>query len=270
MARLSLSFFGAFRVTLDGIALQGFRSNKVRALLAYLSIESARPHDRQRLAGFLWPDLPDQAAASAFRNTLSNLRSLLGDKPIATVKPFLLVTRESVQFNRWSDYWLDVQAFSDQLDAINTGPIANQDQRSTIRALQSAIALYLGDFLEGFFVTNSIPFDEWLILRSEAYHSQAIYALQQLGGMLIEQGEFLQAQPVARQQIELEPYSEVGYRQLMCSLAVVGQRAKALQCYDRLCLLLADELQASPEPETNQLYVTICSGEAPLHTLSSA
>jgi len=48
MAHLSLSFLGPFQATLDGQPLNGFDSDKVRALLAYLAVESDRAHRRQR------------------------------------------------------------------------------------------------------------------------------------------------------------------------------------------------------------------------------
>ncbi|MBP1694332.1 MAG: putative Transcriptional regulator, family, partial [Chloroflexi bacterium] len=253
MARLSLSFLGAFRATLDGVTLSGFKSNKVRALLAYLAVELTRPHSRQSLAGLLWPELPDQAAGAALRNALSNLHHLLPDLPSGDSQPFLLVTREAIQFNPRADYWLDVQAFSDQLSV--TG-----DQQSSISALQTAVDLFQGDFLAGFFVADSIPFEEWLLLCSEAYHSQAVTAMQQLGELLIEQGNFRQAQQIARRQLELEPYSETGYRQLIHSLASSGQRSEALLQFSTLRRLLADELEACPEQETIELYETIRSG----------
>ena len=53
MAHLSLSFLGGFAVTLDGQPVTAFGTNKVRALLAYLAVESARPHRREELAGLL-------------------------------------------------------------------------------------------------------------------------------------------------------------------------------------------------------------------------
>jgi len=65
-----MSFLGAFHVTLDGLPVTAFHSDKVRALLAYLAVESSRPHCRESLAGLLWPDWPDASARKNLTNAL--------------------------------------------------------------------------------------------------------------------------------------------------------------------------------------------------------
>ena len=51
MARLTIHLLGAFHVAVDSIPVTGFESEKVRALPAYLAVESDRDHRRERLAG---------------------------------------------------------------------------------------------------------------------------------------------------------------------------------------------------------------------------
>jgi DNA-binding SARP family transcriptional activator len=77
MARLSLQLFGPFQAELDGKPVSGFRSDKIRALLAYLAVEAHRPWSRAILANLLWPDFPEKTAQSNLRNALSNLRRVL-------------------------------------------------------------------------------------------------------------------------------------------------------------------------------------------------
>ena len=69
MARLEIRLIGAFEVTLDGQPMLGFESDRVCALLAYLAVESDRPHRREKLAGLLWPDLPEESARANLRRT---------------------------------------------------------------------------------------------------------------------------------------------------------------------------------------------------------
>ena len=100
MAHLSLSLLGPFQVTLDRHLIKEFKSNKVRALLAYLAVEADRPHGRETLAGLLWPDWPNRDAMSNLRYALSDLRRVIGDRD--AIPPFLLISRQSIQFNKAS------------------------------------------------------------------------------------------------------------------------------------------------------------------------
>jgi hypothetical protein len=99
------------------------------------------------------------------RNALANLRTAIGDRH--ATPPFLLITRETIQFNTASDYWLDVADFERQI-ADGQRQIANQkDLESAIRNLQSAIHLYRGSFLEGFFLKDSPAFEDWSLIVRE-------------------------------------------------------------------------------------------------------
>ena len=107
MDQLSLTLLGGFAVTLDGEPVKAFDSNKVRALLGYLAVEAGRAHRRESLAALLWPGYPDRSARTNLRNALANLRTAIGDREAEP--PFLLITRDTLQFNRASGYWLDVE-----------------------------------------------------------------------------------------------------------------------------------------------------------------
>ena len=97
MAHLHLSLLGPFQVRRDGKPVTDFKSDKVRALLAYLVVEAGGPHSRETLAGLLWPDWPDREARSNLRYTLSALRRAIGDREAEP--PFLHIIRDTLQFN---------------------------------------------------------------------------------------------------------------------------------------------------------------------------
>ena len=113
MSHLSITLFGSFRVGLDGEAIDAFKSNKVRGLLAYLAVEAQRVHRRDSLAALLWPEWPDKEARTNLRYALSNLRSAVGDREAEP--PFLNISRETIQFNKDSDHWVDVGEFAQLL-----------------------------------------------------------------------------------------------------------------------------------------------------------
>ncbi|MCE7985169.1 MAG: hypothetical protein DYG89_28685 [Caldilinea sp. CFX5] len=265
MARLALRFFGSFEATLAGQPLRHLHSTRLQALLAYLVLEAARPHSRDELATRFWPDEPEAAAKQNLRQALYQLRQALDEPPHpnppllgegtvddGTVPPltrgrvgggvsYLLLTRNTAQFNPASDYALDVATFQEQI----------QQQQLT-----QALALYQGDLLSG--LTNPSPlFEEWLVIQRERYHIQALTLLDQLTQQALHQADYLAAQDYAHRQLALEPWRETAHRQLITALAASGDRAAALAQYESCRRLLAAELGVAPDGETEALVEQI-------------
>ena len=249
MARLTVCLLGSFQATLDGLRIVSFESDKVRALLAYLAVESDRAHSREKLAGLLWPERPEPAARSNLTHALAVLRHAIGDRDARV--PSLLVARQSIQFNRDSDTLVDVRQFLD-LSGL-----------ADLTGLEQAVALYRGRFLEGFSLPGSSWFEEWLLLEQEHLQRRAMDALNRLTAAYESQGDLQRAQTFVWRQLELDPWWENAHRQAMWLLVCSGQRDAALAQYQTCCRLLAEELGVEPSPETVRLYEQIRDGQLP-------
>jgi len=224
----------------------------VRALLAYLAVESDRPHRREKLAGLLWPDWPDREALSNLRYSLSDLRRAIGDR--VADPPFLLISRDSIQFNPSSDYELDVTAFIEGVEA-------DKHSSTFINQMEHTVDLYQGSFLEGFSLEDSPAFEEWTLLTRERLTRQASSVFHILAEAHEQLGKYDQAQSYAWRQLELEPWDEVAHQRLMRTLTLSGQRSAALAQYETCKKLLAEELNVEPAEETTKLYEQIRSGK---------
>lgn len=256
MALLSAKFLGQFQVTLDGAPVHGWRYDKVRALLAYLMLEANRPHTRDQLAALLWPDSPDAAARKSLRQALTHLRVAIDDK--SAVPPFLLITRESIQFNPASRYELDAAVFWAIIDACDSHPHQHvQRCPACTERLAQAAALYQGDLWAGFSLPSSLPFEEWLSGARERLRLDAIDALGHLAAAYAHSRNDDAAIQTARRQLALDPWHEDAYRLLMRLLAQRGQRTAALAEYERCRRVLAEELGIEPSQETTTLYEQI-------------
>jgi DNA-binding SARP family transcriptional activator/tetratricopeptide (TPR) repeat protein len=234
---------------LDGQPVEGLNSYHLRALLAYLAVDSRRVHSREQVASLLWSERPDREALSALRYALSNLHYALADRWAPA--PFLLVTRTHVQFNPASDHWLDVAEFQDLRDS------------SDVADLERAAALYRGPFLDGFSLADSPVFEEWMLLKGEEIQRNLLLLLDRLTALQMSRRETGEAARWARRQLELEPYREQAHRQLMRALALGGERSTALAHYEACRRLLAKELGCEPEDETQALYAQIRDGALP-------
>lgn len=249
MAHLSLLFLGPFQATLNGHVLTGFESNKVRALLAFLAVESDRPHARESLATLLWPNYLNHSAANNLRSVLANLRQILGDR--STDSPFLIITRETVQFNPNADYILDVDVFN--------AAVSTQGKQADL-----ILDTYRGDFLEGFSLPDNSAFEEWLQGRREKLQQQMLAVLESLAANAMQQSAYSKVVTYARRQLEMDNLCESAYRQLMLALAHLGQRTEALAQYELCAHLLRVELNIEPSAETRALAQRIAAEEIDL------
>jgi WD40 repeat protein/DNA-binding SARP family transcriptional activator len=251
MTRLSIHLLGSFRADLNGRPVKDFKSDKVRALLAFLAVEADRPHSRDSLSWLLWPDSPNQAARTNLRSILANLRQVINDSYASP--PHLIIDRETVQFNKTSDHWLDVSSLMSLNREFTTG-ISQPDQ------LEESITLYQGAFLDGFSLSDSTPFEEWALLKREQISRQVMDVFCLLAAHYEQYGKFDKAEIYTRKLVELEPWNEEAHQQLMRILAVSGKRSAALVQYEACCRLLAKELEVEPSQETTRLYEAIRDG----------
>ena len=251
MTELSIRLLGPLEVTQNGEPLTGFESDKVRALLTYLVVETELTHRREKLVGLFWPDWSERAARANLRRALTNLRIVIGDHE--ETPPFLNISRQTIQFNTASDAWIDVTEFTKLLEFKDT-------QQQNISQLEEAVDLYRGSFLEGFSIADSTAFEEWALLNRERIRRQLIEALQRLTDYYEQRGEFENSLHYAWQQVEFDPWREKTHRQLMRLLYFSGQRGAALTQYEVCRRALVDELGVEPAPETIRLYEQIRDG----------
>jgi predicted ATPase/DNA-binding SARP family transcriptional activator len=252
VARLELCLLGPFEATLAGEPITDFETVKVRALAAYLAAEMGRPHYRASLAGLLWPDWPQPSAMRNLRHALAVLRKVIGDRQADPA--FLLISRETLQFNQESDAWVDLAAFE---QAIRPA----QAKSAARLPLRDAMDLYRGPFLEGFSLNDSPAFEEWVLGKREYLNRLALQGLHSLAEEAEAAGNYEQGLVYARRQLELEPWLEDAHRQVMRLLAQDGQRSAALAQYEACQHSLKRELDVQPSAETTRLYEAIRDGE---------
>ncbi len=240
---LTFRLLGGLTISRAGHPVSGFHSRKERALLCYLAV-TARRHHRPFLAGLFWGDLSDSRALANLRRALSHLRGVAGDH--------LLITRRTVVFDHDSDYWLDVEAFEEQIGPYTSGQ-ADEDAPRQV-ALREAVDLYRGDFLAGFHVKGCPTFEEWVLGEQERLRSLAVQALRTLVGLHRARGEYPPAIEYVRRLLALDPWREEAHRELMRLLALSGQRSAALAQYEVCRQVLETELGLEPLEETTALY----------------
>jgi predicted ATPase/DNA-binding SARP family transcriptional activator len=250
---LSIFLLGTLEVKQGSKPLNGFESNKVRALLAYLAVESNRPHTRDALAALLWPDSTQEAALCSLRNALANLRRTIGDQNASP--RYLLITRETIQFNPASNITLDI--------AHLLQPISGDTAQAEIQFRTASVESYRGPFLQGFSVHDSAAFEEWVSLWRERLDLRLLDDLHWLANYYEGNGNLATALEYARRMVAIEPWMEEGHCQVMRLLALSGQRAQALHQYQILLEILQRDLDTDPSETATLLYQELLSGQFP-------
>ncbi|HAJ36923.1 MAG TPA: hypothetical protein DCL15_14665 [Chloroflexi bacterium] len=264
---LYLRFFGTFHVTFADGRVPAIDTAKSKALLAYLTTESDRPHLREHLATLFWPEADQKAAMQSLRQALYTLRRQLQPTAApdqATSAPYLTVTRQDVAFNFDGEYWCDVEQFATLIRATQQHPHQQIDTcAECIAGLEDAVELYRGDFLAGLTLPDADNFETWRLARQEWYRSQMLRALSSLASFYERRRDFGAAQRFLLRYLELEPWDEETHRRLIRIYALDNQRTAALQQFETARRVLAQQFDAPPAPETLKLLQDIQSG-APL------
>ena len=89
-------------------------------------------------------------------------------------------------------------------------------------------------FLEQFYLGDSAAFEEWAIVKRERLQRKIRVALDHLIEYHEQRGEYQKACKFARQQVDLEPWSESAQRALMRTLALRGRRSAALKARQQI------------------------------------
>jgi DNA-binding SARP family transcriptional activator len=150
-ATLRLEVLGGLRASLGEHPLTGLRTRKAGALLVYLTV-TGRPQPREALAGLLCGGVPDAFARGSLRQTLANLRHLMGAH---------LETTPTAAAVRPVGVWTDAAAFEALLAERAPGAGEDISGATGLGRLRAAVALYGGDFLAGTAVPDAPAFDEW-------------------------------------------------------------------------------------------------------------
>jgi DNA-binding SARP family transcriptional activator/predicted ATPase len=261
MQRLSLNFLGGYEVAAANKQISAFRTDKVRALLAYLALEGARPQRRQRLAAFFWPESDHETALYNFRLTLHRLRQTIDAVAPGLTEPLFSITRSDIEFHI-AVAEVDVLCFQQLLADCETH--AHEDLyrcAACLARLQQAAALYRGELLAGFGLADAPAFEEWLLLRRETLHHLALLTLHHLAAAAETQGQLEQALVYAQRKLALDPYREETHQQVIRLFARSGLISQALAQYETCRRLLREEVGVEPDAETVALAAQIRSGK---------
>ena len=233
---LEIKTFGGLSIYKDSVLIQDLGSRKAEAILVYLAA-GGRSFSRLTLATLFWPDSAEDNALSSLRVALSSLRKVFRQQ--------LDISRQSVGLQPGVPIKLDLLDLEENLTA-------NQ--------VEEALALYRGEFLQGFFVHNSQDFEAWR--REQDLHARGLLvnALHNALDNSIRIADYQHGLVLSEHLLRLDPIDELAHRQTMLLFTLHRKRGAALAQYERCREILHRELGIEPSQETQTLYTQISQG----------
>ena len=209
------------------------RGPKRLALLVYLAVDPPRGFKRRdALAALLWPELDQQRARHALRNTLHELRKALDDGALSSRGS------EEVGLSAGA-LWCDLVAFDEMLAA---------GER------EEALTLYRGPFLDGFHVPGAAPeFEHWVNRERDRLTRCHAATLEGLAKECEARDDFRAAAEHWRVLSAHLPWDGRVALRLMLALEAAGDRAEAIRRADAYSVLVREELGADPDSEVTAL-----------------
>jgi DNA-binding SARP family transcriptional activator len=238
-ARIQLC--GRFVADLDGSRIEDTLPGRLgRVLFAYLVLNRARPVPRDTLLMAVWGEDSPAETRNALNVLLSKLRHGVGAEHFrgrAEIELLLPLTT-----------FVDVEA---ALEGAHRAESAIAEGRWAQAWGPAGIAYHVGTrpFLAGL---EAPWIDEWR-RRLEEVRLRGLECFA-AAGLGLGGPALAQAEERARMLTGLAPYRETGHRLLMEALARRGNVAEALLAYERLRVLLREELGIAPSSTVQDVH----------------
>jgi DNA-binding SARP family transcriptional activator len=158
-AGLRIRLLGPISVTNDGRPVP-IAAKKARALLGYLALREGTEVSRSVVTDLLWGERSESQARASLRQTLSELRGVLGSSDLDAI----IATKETITWVPGSA-WIDAKVLETATDS------DDED------ALRQAATLATGELMEGLAIGEA-GFEQWLANQREHFRliASRIYA----------------------------------------------------------------------------------------------
>ncbi|MEW6371130.1 MAG: BTAD domain-containing putative transcriptional regulator [Pseudomonadota bacterium] len=254
MAALHVRLFGRFDLDRGPPPAPALHARRACELLSYLVLHRDHPQRREALAGQLWTEASPAQAAKYLRQALWQLQAALRPVLDGAAVHVLEVDPEWVQLNSCEELQADVIGFEAAARGCQGVPGAGLDEEAR-RRLESAVALYRGDLLEGWY-------QDWCLFERERLQNDFLDILEKLVCACESRRENELGLVHARRILAFDPAREQVHRHVMRLQQQAGNRTGALRAFQRCEHVLREELGVAPSLQTRSLYEAIRDGRA--------
>jgi ATP/maltotriose-dependent transcriptional regulator MalT/DNA-binding SARP family transcriptional activator len=225
-----------------------WRLAKSLQILCYIASRRNHRATKDSLVELFWPDADVDTIAKNFHPMISHARKALNLGQVIK-KDFILYREGAYLLNPQYRYRIDTEEFELQVTEARRKRQGG-DAESAAQMTVEAVALYRGDFLEELY-------SEWAEELRSYYRDLYLEALKDLAAFYGARGDHEQVIRYGQQILQRDPYREDAHCQVMEAYVGMGNRAAAIDQFDRLRKLLRGELGVAPLPATVAKYESL-------------
>ncbi|MFD9702918.1 tetratricopeptide repeat protein [Lentzea sp. NPDC059081] len=242
---------GPLQIWRGGVELR-LGGPRQRALLAALALHANETVSVEHLSEAVW-ESPPAAPDSNIRTYVAALRKLVGDDLVTVPGGYRLkVPADDI----------DVGVF-EQLRAAADAAVKEGDHRTAVAKYGDALALWRGPALDGLAVGPR------LVAELTLLQERRLTVAEQHARLAIELGQGDRLIAELRRLTKQFPLREQLWLQLMHALHRTGRPAEALQAFEDVRVLLAEELGTDPGADLRELHERLLRGDEPRPTLNT-
>ncbi len=244
---VQISLFGGLSIQIGGQMIKdsSSRGYQLWSLLEYLIAFRHRTIPPEEIYAALWEDNPVDNPASALKNLVYRIRTLLVGYEIPFAKHIILYAGGTYQWNNDIPCVVDTEEF----EALHL-KAGNSTLPTELRIdyCLRAIGLYTGDFL-----ADSTP-KNWIPPVKDYYKSLYFQCVCQVLQLLHTLGRYPEMEAIARQALTVDRHHEAVHRYMLLSFIGQGDGKQAAGHYQQVARLYQQELGVPLPPSLRELY----------------
>lgn len=223
---------GVFVAQADGTRVGGAAAQRRSlALLSILAVHGNAGVSRDRVLALLSPDGDPDKVRHALTQSLYHIRRAL------SCDDLFVIVGSTIALNA---------------DRITTDvgellALADRDDH------EGVAAVYRGSFLDGFVLSSSVEFDQWMSVERSRFQQLASRAMDRRASSAEKRGDWLGAVEWYKRLVALDPLSATATMRLMRALWSSGDRAGAIQQGRSHAALVHEQLEIAPDAAVQRL-----------------
>jgi DNA-binding SARP family transcriptional activator len=251
---LRVQTLGIFRVWRgrEEVTSAEWQRTRARQLFQLFITRRRQFIQREQILELLWPGASPEAAENQFKVVLTTLSKVLEPHRPAHVPPFFVIRHNSTYgLNPLALIQVDADSF-ERLVEQGRAEAAAGATGAAITCYRQALTLYQGDFLP------ECLYEDWCSDERERLLTLYLNAASRLASLLAGQGAWDEVIQTCQRILARDNCWEEAYRLMMLAYDSMGNRAMARRVYQECAETLRRELDTTPSPTTEALYVSLC------------